>query len=328
MNQTLLRDELRWLFWSEFKRLIPFSIGAHSLITHVHPAMIITADDADQRSRAFCLTARTLGVPTLVVQQGITAIDYPEWKFFTADHIAAMGPTSREVLISQGVPAEKITVTGHPGFDCLLAPATNAIEVTRQACNVGPTQKMVLFASQPAYVGAFSSKAIRREMIQAIFGSAEEIADIALIVKPHPSDNLREIKTLAKPFKHTSVIKSNMPISKLIAACDVFVTFFSQTGIEALMAGKPVVNVRFPGSTGDSYYIESGATCLAQTEEELRTMFRLLTGEERKSEMAQRENARMQLLREWTYLPDGRSSQRVRNLINNYLQEMTQQSRN
>jgi CDP-glycerol glycerophosphotransferase (TagB/SpsB family) len=164
-------------------------------------------------------------------------------------------------------------------------------------------------------------------MIRAIFGSAEEIADIALIVKPHPSDNLREIKTLAKPFKHTSVINSNMPISKLIAACDVFVTFFSQTGIEALMAGKPVVNVRFPGSTGDSHYIESGATCLAQTEEEIGTLFHRLTGEDRKSEMAQRENARMQLLSEWTYLPDGRSSQRVRNLINNLHQEMNQQSR-
>lgn len=315
VNQALLQDELSWLFWSEFKRLIPLMVGARSIITNDKPAMIITADDADQRSRAFCLTARTLGVPTLVVQQGITSAHYPEWKFFGADRIAAMGPKSRDALVAQGVSADKITITGHPGFDCLIAPAADEVAATRSACSTPSGLKMVVFASQPGYVGAFSSNSARREMIKAVLEAAEKTAGMILILKPHPSESLSEIKALAKPFRQTNVVDQKIPIAKLIAACDVFVTFFSQTGIEALIAGKPVINVRFPGSTGESYYIETGATCLVQTADELQRQLARLTGMERNAEMALREAAKANLLREWTYLNDGHSARRVGRLI-------------
>lgn len=315
VNRVMLRDELRWLFWSEFKRLIPFMIGARSLITRDRPAIVITADAADQRSRAFFLTARSLGVCTLVVQQGITSADYPEWKFFGADRIAVMGPKSRDALLAQGVSADRISITGHPGFDCYITSVPDEVATTRSLCSIPFGQKMVVFASQPTQVGAFTSKSARRLMIRAILEAAEKNAATILILKPHPSENLSEIKALAKPFRKTIVVGQKIPIAKLIAACDVFVTFFSQTGIEALIAGKPVINVLFTGSVDENSYADSGATWVAHSRDDITRHLTILAGPERDREIAAKAAARDKLLEDWTWLSDGRSAARVADLI-------------
>jgi len=117
-----LKKEFYWLFWREFKRLIPqIAVAKHILDKH-RPTLIISADDADQRCRIYSLLAREKGIPSLLVQQGLTSRAYPEWLFFSQTAVAAMGQTSRGDMIAQGVPSEKIVLTGHPGFDHLALP--------------------------------------------------------------------------------------------------------------------------------------------------------------------------------------------------------------
>jgi len=55
-----------------------------------HPAIIISEDVADLRTRLFCLAGRVLGIPLLEVQFGLYAEDSVEWQFLVAERVAAL----------------------------------------------------------------------------------------------------------------------------------------------------------------------------------------------------------------------------------------------
>lgn len=315
-----LTREFHWLFWREFKRLIPqIAVAKHILNTH-RPALIISADDADQRCRIYSLLAREKGIPSLLVQQGLTERGYPEWSFFSQTAVAAMGQSSCADMIVQGVPSEKISLTGHPGFDNLALPEPGLCARVRADLGLLEGQKMVLFASQPYYVGVFNTPGIRQVMIKAIVQACGSLKNIKLVVKPHPGDNMRELKMLIGKAPLSVIVDRRMDISPLIKACDVLVTFFSTVALQALYAGKPVINMDFPNSGGQSLYSESGATWIVRSNDEIGPHIRKLIGEARDKEIASREAARQRFLYDMAYFPDGQATERVVKVALNMLQ--------
>ena len=59
-----LMREFYWLFWREFKRLIPQVAIANHILDKHRPALIITADNADQRCRIYSCLLYTSTLPT------------------------------------------------------------------------------------------------------------------------------------------------------------------------------------------------------------------------------------------------------------------------
>ena len=90
VDLSALQCEFKWFFWRECRRLIPQVAIAEHILTEHRPALIVSADDADQRCRIYSLLGQRLGIPSLVVQQGLTHRDYPEWKFFSMSEVAAI----------------------------------------------------------------------------------------------------------------------------------------------------------------------------------------------------------------------------------------------
>lgn len=313
-NSSLTR-EFYWLFWREFKRLIPqIAVARHILVTH-RPSLIISADDADQRCRIYSLLARECGIPSLLVQQGLTSREYPEWAFFSHNIIAAMGETSRSAMIAQGIPDERIIVTGHPGFDRLLSQEPDTCVHVRAELGVKNAQKMVLFTSQPYYVGVFNTPEIRGVMIKAIVDAVNSLENMLLVIKPHPSDNTRELRKLIGKLPKVVIADRTANISHLIKSCDILITFFSTSALEALHVDKPVINVAFPGSGGSNMYIESGATWVARSQNEITTLLKILTGENSKEEITKRETNQQHFISKWAHLPDGHATERVVEVI-------------
>ena len=93
--------------------------------------------------------------PTLLVQQGLSFKGYPEWRYLSHDKVAAMGNSSRSNMMAQGVDSDRIVVTGHPGFDTLASIEPKVQNQFRNEIGVPANHKLVLFASQPSYIGAF-----------------------------------------------------------------------------------------------------------------------------------------------------------------------------
>jgi len=315
-----LNREFIWLFWREFKRLIDLMVVAEHILEKHKPALIVSADDADQRCRIYSLLAREMGIPALLVQQGLTESDYPEWRFFSQTVVAAMGSGSQRDMIAQGVPHERITVTGHPGFDILASPQPDLCASVRADLGVRNGEKMILFVSQPYYVGTFNTPEIRQEMIRAIVQACSLVKNNRLVVKPHPGDDLRDLKGLIGSATQTMMADQTMDIVPLVKACDVVVTFFSTVALQAIYAGRPVVNVAFPGSGGLQLYEQSGATWVARSQDEIEINIRKLIGKDGMVEFKSRERARRNFLREMAYLPDGQATKRVLDLALNLIQ--------
>lgn len=308
---TLLRHEFKWLFWYELRRLISqFSIAKHILEKH-RPILIVSADDADQRCRIYSLLANEKNIPTVLVQQGLTRKTYPEWIFFSHKIVAAMGEGSREEIISQGVLDEQVVVTGHPGFDRLIVQEPDLYAHIKAKLGVKHGQKMVLFASQPHFVGVFNSPQIRKLMIKAVLNSANSFQNIKLIIKPHPSENIRELKRLLGKSNEVIIVDKTLDISLLIKACDVLITFFSTSALEALYAGKPVINVEFADSGGNRIFSESGATWVARSQNEIATLLKIFSNENIKEEIAKKETKRQHFIHKSAHFPDGRATERV-----------------
>ncbi|MDD5129528.1 MAG: CDP-glycerol glycerophosphotransferase family protein [Candidatus Omnitrophica bacterium] len=312
-SKFALRQEFYWIFWRELRRLIPmYAVAKHILEEH-KPALIVSADDADQRHRIFSLLARKKGIPALLVQQGLCHKDYPEWLFFSHTMVAAMGQASADDMISQGVPPEKIMVTGNPGFDQFSFIEPEAVAFLRKRLGVLDNEKMVLFACQPYYVGVFNTPQIRSQMIEAIAQAAGSLKNIKLVVKPHPADNVRQLKKLLDKSPQAVMVDRKMDISPLIKACDVLVTFFSTAALQALYAGKPVINVEFPDSSGNNIYSESGATRVARSTGEIIKCLQDLI--QYRVEDPGYETNRQLFLRKMLHFPDGLASERVLKVV-------------
>lgn len=312
---TKVKNELVWLFWREFVRLIPQLALAEHMLSRHRPALVISADDADPRCRIYSLLARAAGIPTLLVQQGLSFSYYPEWRFLSHDRVAAMGDRSFGDLTSQGVDPKRVVVTGHPGFDTFAATDPDIADKIRNDLGIPYEHRLILFASQPSYVGAFDQSQKRTAMIKAVVKVVGSMKDATLVIKPHPSEKRKELAALVGKAQGVILVDGAASVVPLIKACDVFITFFSTTALQALYAGKPVITIDIPGSGGRQLYSDSQATWVARSPEELTEHVANLLSVNKGEYATVKEVARDHFLREMVCLPDGKASERVLGLV-------------
>ncbi len=325
-HHTEIAPEIDWLFWREFRRLIPpLAIAEHLLRAH-RPAVIVSPDNADQRCRLYALLGRQLGIPVLIVQQGLVGGNYGDWRFLCADKIAAMGETSAELIAQQGVARDTIVITGHPGFDMLNTMDPARRSTVRNTLGVPQGHALVVFASQPYVPGAFASTAARRTLLREVAEAAVALPGTTFVVKPHPCDTVREARRLfaAAPVK---IVDPALDIRPLIASADVLVTFFSTSALQALAAGTPVINLVQADGGSSNPYVNSGATWVARSACELKELIGSLIGPMRDRLVREREPARLKFVQEWAYTPDGAAANRVARLADTLAIERSGASR-
>jgi len=303
-----LFQQLYWIFWRDLPRIIRYVVVAERIFGAMPPKLVIAADDVDYKTRSFILVAKQANIPTLLIQQGLASVHYPEWLYLACSKVACMGDGAKAVLVDQGVSPEAITVTGPPGFDVLYGYTHRPRSGAR---------KTVVFASQPFYEGAFASEEIYRRMTSDIVFALSHL-DAKIVVKPHPSQAPGMLRGLCAAYPRLILAQPTDDIRTLIRDCDVFLSISSTSMLEALYCGRVVISVDYPGSGIDPIYTESGATLVARSAEDLRRLLdislqpflveRLL---DRKKE------ARRKLLHDFVHIPDGRATERVVGVIGN-----------
>lgn len=311
-----VQPDLRWLFLRELSRLIPhLAVATHVMARH-RPAMIVSADDADPRCRIYALAARAAGIPSLLVQQGLSRRNVPEFAFLAHDHFAVMGSASRDEIVAQGVSPERLVITGPPGFD-EMAHDRGPEPAVREALGVPSGHQMVLMASQPPIGIAFSKPAVRRDMITALTRATSAIPRLTLVIKPHPGEDIAELTRLVAGVANVCLVDRAQSIAPLIRACDVFVTFFSTAALQAMYAGKPVINLDFADDEGVRLFADSQATWIARTPADLaKHLIELTSG---RQAAAARAEATRRFLEPNIYLADGRAAERVADLAEQVL---------
>jgi len=322
INESRILDQLKNKFPIEYKvfqdnfgalsrsvfPVIAASISrGDSVISSLRPRIIIGGDDCDYRARVYFLLAKMKTVPTLLLQQGLASYKTVDFMFLSTDKIAVIGEDSYIKLLKMGVPAEKMIITGRPGFDSLVIPGP----VDQQGM-----KDYLLFTSQPYVAGAFKDRQSRRKILEQIYSLS--VSGFPIIIKPHPGEKLDIHRKLSAKFNKAILADKNCDTNKLIKDCGVFITCSSTTALQAMIAGKPVIIFNYEKCSEHSPYYGSEAVSIASTYEELTKVIKY-TLENKNKILSQSNKEREDFIKFNTYLPDGNASGRILGIINEML---------
>ena len=316
-----LKDTFDRVLGVYLPRLVPLAAVADHILDHHRPALVVSPDVADPRTRLYTILAARRGIPSLEIQFGVAGPESIEWRFMAADRVAAWGQQAANVLAAHGVPLERIAVTGSPRHDDLSGPPDREAPEARARLGIPEGNAMVLLASV-YYLDEYSSVAdpVLPELLRvtklAVFDAAERIPGLSLVVKPHPQENVAELKRLVGSRRNIRVVEPRVDIRDLIKLCDAFIAPADSTSVlDALIANKLTIRPAFPGWIWSDFFTASGATVTPRSADEIASCLMMVVNGSRARVQASLEPARRRLLSTWVGGTDGQASARVETLI-------------
>ena len=317
-----MKDMFNWLFRVYLPLLLPQVVIARHILERHQPALVISPDVADPRTRLYCLLARQVGIPSLEIQFGAFGEDSIEWQFFVADRLAVWGDQAYEVMLAHGVPAGRITITGSPRHDCLINITDTDVTRIRARIGIPEGSVMVLFSSVYEEGGSevFSNPEnpnLISLMKKAVFQAADQADGLCLVVKPHPLENARKTRQLAGKMRNIQFTDPRADIRELTKACDVFVAVTGSTTVtDALIANKLTIIPVFPGWIWSDQFVKSGAILVPRSAEEVAHCLQMVVEKDYRARIqTELEPARQRFLRQWVGQADGQASARIEALV-------------
>jgi len=190
---------------------------------------------------------------------------------FMPDIVCAMDDYAKNEMIQAGLPADRIFVTGNPYFDDLREQAARFTQKTKESLLdkwlLESDTKIVSFFSQtidktfgssagdPRYLG-YTQKDALMLLVNSLHKFVEDEKDnIALIVRPHPKEDIRMYDGMFRGDKHIAVIVSDEEDAReIMSVSDVVVSMFSILLVEAYMIGKDIISVQ-PNHKKDNFVL-------------------------------------------------------------------------
>ena len=263
------------------------------------PGAVVLGNDIGVLERLFIQRGRALGIPTLLVQDGVIALheephrspalhqrlsrtvatwlgcrmaDPRPYGQNGAHRIAVMGDAVARWLSSQGVPANRTTVTGQPRDDFLHALRQSAAQpLGLEALGLPEGQKIILFSSQPYLRYNTCSETTARQIWRTVIDGVKALGDgHHLVAKLHPAEDLTWTRRwLGDDFPPGWTLTRDADVLSLVFRADALVTVVSTTALEAICLAKPVVLLQTELWVSPIPYVESGAALLARDAAEL-----------------------------------------------------------
>ena len=223
--------------------------------------VVVLANDQDLPGRLLVSVARQLGIPSLVVDHGLTC-DIQQPRGFLevhADRMANWGEGNRQLMLRHGVAPERLVVTGAPMFEAeLRAPRMPKAALCRRL-GIDPRMQIVVYAGHPDDLGYTSRDWDQAELIARLDQAVQGIPDVRLVVRPHPSDRAMSFAHLLQERGSVAAVTREVNLYHLLANCDLLVTETSTVGLEAMLFDKPVLVVNLRGRPDLVPYVERGA---------------------------------------------------------------------
>ncbi len=242
-------------------------------IAAVHPALVIVQGDT-ATAYAGAIAAHRLGYPVAHVEAGLrtASIDrpFPEELFRRAiAQLATLhfAPTerARAALLSEGVPAANIHVTGNTGIDRLFR-AMKRSELTASSQRILKDMGGKRFGL--ATVHRRENRGQRLQQIAAGLNRVAEAFDLPIVLPLHPSPELTALITLIaeNPLIHLTHPLDHDTMVQLLEQAALLLTDSGGLQEEAATLGTPTIVLR--NETERAEALESGRAALADGEPE------------------------------------------------------------
>ena len=219
----------------------------------VRPTGLILDEDATPLKRAAVALARRRQARSLVVQHGAPCGPFgfaPQ----AADGLCTWGAASREQLLHFGASPERVFVTGWPQFERRATPRPRRSLPPRNR----RTKRILLLATMPPddgrpdTVSFHLTRQTHEQMLDMACTAVARLPRARLTIKLHPrsGDDAVFRQALERhPALRGRIVRSPR-LDRLIAESDCVLSCASTSGIEAALAGAPVVQL-LPAGSGD-----------------------------------------------------------------------------
>ena len=121
-------------------------------------------------------------------------------------------------------------------------------------CSIDPDKRIILFTTDNI---SFSET---ERMLQGIIIAILKMKDTQLVVKIHPSEEIGAYLALAEEYRDPRIrVVKDIDLYALISNCQLLITKYSTTALEAMIVDKPVVVINLSGQPTPVPYAEEGA---------------------------------------------------------------------
>jgi len=221
---------------------------------------VLVATNSPRAERAAIVAAGQLGVPAICVVD-LFILHEAKWigQPAYARRVCVLNDHVRQRLLDYGRSPDEVIVTGNPAFDRLTTPETVHAGVRlRRARGWNDDLITVLWASQieaarHPFTDRVGDPSLPRRIERYLRDFVAENPGYRLVVRYHPSE--REV-FIRQPFVEFSPTSED--IAALLHAVDVVVVTASTVGLEASLAGRPVISVDDSVITADVPYSAMG----------------------------------------------------------------------
>ena len=253
--------------------------------------------------------AKRYDIPTLSCSAAIeTGNSRSNMRHLHADKKAAMGEIIRNLYIESGVEPDRIVVTGAANFDLLFNRDKEKDKQALLASNIDPNKTIILFATQHI---AFSET---ERMLIGVVNAVSKMNDVQLIVKVHPREDMTNYKAVAEEFHEIGLhVVKDIDLYALINNCELLITKYSTTALEAIILDKPVVTINLSDEPTTVPYAEEGAALGVYRHEDIeQAILKVLYDEETRDKLTA---GRYKFVRRWAGEPDGKAAPRIVTLM-------------
>ncbi len=200
------------------------------------PDLVVTTS-APRAERAMIIAAGRRGIPALALGDMFLGF---EWRWMAdnafASRVTVLGESVRQHLIDKGRNPETVVVVGNPSFDRLVSDEAVASGIALRD-RLGWRDRSVIAWTLPAVSPGDTRIAPIPDKLAILKAMLDRDPDLRLILRAHPNQKI-DFGELDERF-HVSHRQES--VHAVIHAADVLFTEFSMVGMEAALAGKPVV---------------------------------------------------------------------------------------
>ncbi len=222
-------------------------------LDRLQPRCVVSTSYLGVVGRAGAIAAREHGARAVYVQHGA----FPEGRFyrhFCHDLLLIWGDDNRRSLIECGIEPERIQVVGAAIYD-ELARSREASD-HRPFPQPGRPIEIAYMASRTA--GTAVSYPAAKLCLTVVARAIEQIPDARLTVKIHPHDRTGMIEGMIPSLPKCEISRGSTS-QEVIRQSDIVIVVSSTTGLEACIAGKPLIVLRLPGVSEFITYDKYGA---------------------------------------------------------------------
>jgi len=313
--REIVASLVRYHFYSNV-HIVSFAKMSARALQVDRPKLIITANTKNWDGRIFTEIANMLNLQSLTIQEGLYGI--PSFDhMFNSENIALYGDGVRDEFRKRGVEEGRMIVTGAPVYDFMKdrvgvkKGASNVKCLEKYGINGG--EKLIVFASQPHDNKIYKIEE-KRKMFRALIEVMPSLPNKKLVIKLHPYESDELTNGVRKGFdRNNVVVVKDVNIFDLIGVCDLLITKFSTSAMEAILLGKPVIIMNLGGMPDIFPYVENNvALGVYRSEDLLPAIKRILEGDKMYKEfLAERER----FVRKFAFRLDGKATERVADLI-------------